>query len=60
MTLMKLSLEFLFIDLSRQFGICLVVFAIKLFINRHGVRGKLNKTHTTTTQINKSSNILKI
>ena len=42
MTLMKLKSDFLFTDLSHHFGIYLVVFALKFFIDRHdGVRGDL-------------------
>ena len=38
MNLMKLRLDFLFTDLSQQFGIDLVVFALKLFIHGHGFK----------------------
>ena len=41
MTLTKLRLDFLFTDLSQHFGIYLVVFALKFFINRHGERGEV-------------------
>ena len=36
LTLMKLRLGLLFKDLSQQFGIELVVFALKFFIHGHG------------------------
>ena len=36
MTLMKLRLDFLFVDLSQHFGTDLVVFALKFFIHGHG------------------------
>ena len=36
LTLMKLRLGLLFKDLSQQFGIDLVVFALKFFIHGHG------------------------
>ena len=39
MTLMKLRLDFLFTDLSQDFKIYLVVFALKFFIHGHWVRG---------------------
>ena len=57
MTLIKLRLDLLFTDLSQHFGMYLVVFALKFFIHRHGVRGgmeqlcRIIKTHTTTTTI---------
>ena len=35
MTLMKLRLEFLLTDLSRHFGVYLVVFALEFFIRLH-------------------------
>ena len=36
MTLIELTLDFLFPDLSQHFGIYLVVFALKCFINGYG------------------------
>ena len=45
MTLMKLKLDFLFIDLSQHFGTDLVVFALMCFIHVHGsVRGDVKST----------------
>ena len=41
---MKLRLDFLFTDLSQHFGIDLVVFALKFFINGHGVRGDVKSS----------------
>ena len=38
---MKLRLDSLFTDLPQHFGIYLVVFALKFFIHRDGVRGGL-------------------
>ena len=38
MTLMKLRLNFLFADISQHFEITLMVFALKAFIYRNGVR----------------------
>ena len=38
MTLMKLRLDFLFTDLSQCFGIDLMVFALKFFIQGHGCK----------------------
>ena len=38
MTLMKLRLNFLFADISQHIEITLMVFALKVFIYRNGVR----------------------
>ena len=37
---MELRLDFFFTDFSQNSGICLVVFALKVFIHEHGWSGK--------------------